>query len=129
MTHVCEALSEREDAVGIGRKGTIDQPYKLHAPFWTVDTLFYAIPASDVDIDFALGHFLRIDWKSKDESTGLPSLSKQSISEAGVATPAFSEQQKIGALFQKLDSLITLHQREVEVLKNIKQSCLEKMFV
>ena len=44
MTYVNEALSKNEDAIGIGRKGTIDQPYKLYAPFWTVDTLFYAIP-------------------------------------------------------------------------------------
>jgi type I restriction enzyme S subunit len=36
-----KALSYSDDAVGIGRKGTIDKPYILRAPFWTVDTLFY----------------------------------------------------------------------------------------
>lgn len=40
MTSVDEALSYDRDAVGIGRKGTIDKPYLLKAPFWTVDTLF-----------------------------------------------------------------------------------------
>ena len=44
MLSVSEALSYDEDAIGIGRKGTIDKPYILQAPFWTVDTLFYAIP-------------------------------------------------------------------------------------
>ena len=39
MTSVDEALSYDRDAVGIGRKGTIDKPYLLKAPFWTVDTL------------------------------------------------------------------------------------------
>ena len=39
------------------------------------------------------------------------------------------EQEKIGAYFKNLDHLITLHQREVEKLQNIKKSCLEKMFV
>ena len=38
MTYVDDALSKNEDAVGVGRKGTIDQPYKLRAPFWTVDS-------------------------------------------------------------------------------------------
>ena len=38
-------------------------------------------------------------------------------------------QQRVGSLFAKLDSLITLHQRELEILKNLKQACLEKMFV
>ena len=39
MTSVSKALSYDEDAIGIGRKGTIDKPYRLQAPFWTVDTL------------------------------------------------------------------------------------------
>ena len=39
------------------------------------------------------------------------------------------EQQKIGMFFRALDDLIALHQRELEKLKKIKQSCLEKMFV
>ena len=32
-------------------------------------------------------------------------------------------------VFEKLDTLITLHQRKLEKLQNIKKSCLEKMFV
>ena len=39
------------------------------------------------------------------------------------------EQDKIGALFRGIDHLITLHQRELEKLRNIKKACLEKMFV
>ena len=66
MTSVCEALSHNRDAVGIGRKGTIDKPYLLKAPFWTVDTLFYAIPKPDINLEFALCSFLNVDWKSKD---------------------------------------------------------------
>lgn len=38
MLSVKKALSYEKDAVGIGRKGTIDKPYILKAPFWTVDT-------------------------------------------------------------------------------------------
>ena len=40
MLSVNDALSYDRDAIGIGRKGTIDRPYILKAPFWTVDTLF-----------------------------------------------------------------------------------------
>ena len=39
------------------------------------------------------------------------------------------EQHRIGELLTKLDHLITLHQRELEKLKNIKKALLEKMFV
>ena len=40
-----------------------------------------------------------------------------------------AEQKIIGQYFANLDHLITLHQRELEKLKNIKKSCLENMFV
>lgn len=43
--------------------------------------------------------------------------------------PQYEEQKAIGAYFSKLDHLITLHQRKLEKLRNIKKACLEKMFV
>ena len=46
-----------------------------------------------------------------------------------VAIPSFNEQEQIGTYFSNLDNLITLHQRELEKLQNIKKSMLEKMFV
>nr|WP_182431917.1 restriction endonuclease subunit S [Bifidobacterium bifidum] len=129
MTSVDEALSYDRDAVGIGRKGTIDKPYLLKAPFWTVDTLFYAIPKSDMELEFVHCSFLNVDWKSKDESTGLPSLSKEAINETIALVPSFNEQSRLGEFFSDLDSLITLHQRKLELLQNIKKSLLDKMFV
>lgn len=129
MTSVDEALSHDRDAVGIGRKGTIDKPYLLKAPFWTVDTLFYAIPKSDIDLEFVHCSFLNVDWKSKDESTGLPSLSKEAINETIALVPSFNEQSQLGEFFNNLDTLITLHQRKLDLLKNTKKSLLDKMFV
>lgn len=46
-----------------------------------------------------------------------------------VSLPSLEEQRKIGQFFDSLDTLITLHQRKLEKLQNIKKSCLEKMFV
>ena len=43
--------------------------------------------------------------------------------------PSKDEQKQIGEYFSSLDNLITLHQRELEKLQNIKKSMLEKMFV
>ena len=128
MTSVDEALSYDRDAVGIGRKGTIDKPYLLKAPFWTVDTLFYAIPKEDMDLEFVHCSFLNVDWKSKDESTGLPSLSKEAINETIALVPSFNEQSRLGEFFNNLDSLITLHQRKYDKLCTVKKSMLDKMF-
>jgi type I restriction enzyme S subunit len=129
MLSVNDALSYDRDAIGIGRKGTIDRPYILKAPFWTVDTLFYAIPREKADLNFAFDIFQNIDWKKKDESTGVPSLSKTAINDIDVLAPKHGEQQTIGQFFAAIDHLITLHQRELEKLQNIKKSMLEKMFV
>ena len=112
MLSVNQALSYDEDAIGIGRKGTIDKPYILKAPFWTVDTLFYAIPREKVDLNFAFDVFQNIDWKKKDESTGVPSLSKTAINEIDVLVPQYDEQQPLGQFFNRIDNLITLHQRQ-----------------
>ena len=46
-----------------------------------------------------------------------------------VSFPKYEEQMAIARFFPTLDHLITLHQRELERLQNIKKSCLEKMFV
>ena len=46
-----------------------------------------------------------------------------------IEVPNIAEQRRIGAFFDRLDSLITLHQRKLELLRNIKKSMLDKMFV
>ena len=128
MLNVDKALSYDKDAIGIGRKGTIDKPYVLKAPFWTVDTLFYCIPKEDYSLDFVYCIFQNVNWKEKDESTGVPSLSKVNINSTDVKVPTLAEQEKIGEYFSKLDSLITLHQRKCDALQKFKKSMLQKMF-
>lgn len=128
MLSVNEALSYYDDAIGIGRKGTIDKPYILNAPFWTVDTLFYAVSKEKHDLSFLYDVFQKIDWKKKDESTGVPSLSKTTINTIEVNVPTFQEQKIIGNFFANLDNLITLHQRKLELLKETKKGMLQKLF-
>ena len=129
MLSVSEALSEKDDAIGIGRKGTIDNPHILRAPFWTVDTLFYCIPKKDLDLDFVFNIFQKINWKAMDESTGVPSLSKTAINNVAVMIPAKNEQAKLGGYFANLAHLITLHQQMCSEMKSIKKCILQNMFV
>ena len=128
MLSVSEALSDEQDAIGIGRKGTIDKPFILKAPFWTVDTLFYCVPRKDYDLSFVFDIFQNINWKAMDESTGVPSLSKAVINKVETLAPNYEEQKKIGGYFSKLDTLITLHQRKCDKIKELKLSMLQKMF-
>ena len=56
-------------------------------------------------------------------------ISKNKVMEISVPLPNLEEQKQIGSYFQNLDKLISLHQQEIQKLKNIKKACLEKMFV
>lgn len=59
-----------------------------------------------------------------------PNVSSKEIDSFEFKIPKEKEEQtKIGNYFQNLDKLISLHQKELEKLKNIKKACLEKMFV
>ena len=56
-------------------------------------------------------------------------LHNSDIQSVSAKFPTKREQEKIHLIFGKIDTLITLHQRKLEKLQNIKKSCLEKMFV
>ncbi|HER7286146.1 TPA: restriction endonuclease subunit S [Streptococcus pyogenes] len=127
MLSVDKSLAE-QNGIGIGRKGTIDKPYILEAPFWTVDTLFYCLPEKSQNLQFIFSIFQRINWKKLDESTGVPSLSKQAIKKVNISTSSLPEQEAIGELFQTVDQLLQLQDQKLATLKEQKQTFLRKMF-
>ena len=61
--------------------------------------------------------------------TTVESVDFEKMKAMAIPLPSPREQETIGALFARLDSLITLHQRKLELLKNLKAACLDKMFV
>ena len=61
---------------------------------------------------------------------GLLNISAEDFFEIALRIPReIREQERIGTFFRNLDRLITLHQRKLEKLQNIKKSCLDKMFI
>ena len=61
---------------------------------------------------------------------GLLNIAPNDFFDTVLALPSSQEEQRrVGSLFARLDSLITLHQRKLELLQNIKKSLLDKMFV
>ena len=68
-------------------------------------------------------YFLRFD-----DRVGQTNLSKKEVENWTELYPSVEEQQKIGTFFQQLDNLITLHQRKLAKLKELKQGYLQKLF-
>ena len=57
------------------------------------------------------------------------SISYTDFSSLKLTAPSLAEQQQIGAFFAHLDTLISLHQRKLDLLKEQKKGFLQKMFV
>lgn len=128
ITSVSGKLSD-EDAIGLGRKGTINKPYMLKAPFWTVDTLFFLTEKENSKLSFLFPLIQRINWLRYDESTGLPSLSKNNIEKVKVSLPKINEQRKIGQLISQVDSVLVLYQSKIDTLTNLKKFLLQQIFI
>ncbi|WP_350303141.1 restriction endonuclease subunit S (plasmid) [Pediococcus acidilactici] len=56
-------------------------------------------------------------------------INKTTFEKFQIATPSYEEQQKIGSFFKQLDNTITIHQRKLEKLQELKKGYLQKMFV
>jgi len=62
------------------------------------------------------------------QRSGQPGVNAQEYADYQLMLPSKTEQQQIGMTLRSLDDLITLHQRKLELLQNIKKSLLDKMF-
>ena len=62
------------------------------------------------------------------QGTSIKGITKDELLAKNIMVPRYAEQQQIGAFFKQLDNLITLHQRKLEHVKDLKKSMLQKMF-
>ena len=92
----------------------------------------------NIDSDFLVSYYDTDCWHKGVQAIaaegarnhGLLNITPADYFETVLTVPSdVKEQHQIGSFFAKLDTLITLHQRKLEKLKNIKKACLEKMFV
>ena len=110
-----------KDGAGVGRVRLLPK----NSAF--IGTMGALLPLnSDLLFDYAL--LTKADLSRKFSGSTIPHIYFKDYGNETYRTPLLLEQQKIGSLFERLDSLITLHQRKCEKLKNIKKSLLEKMF-
>lgn len=106
----------------------LDKPATLNAGVFNVITR-----TNNVDKKY-LFQYLKapflMDYVEKKATGGtIKHLNQNILVDFPVMLPKIEEQRLIGGYFQSLDKLITLQQRQLEKLKNIKKACLEKMFI
>ncbi|EQL57262.1 hypothetical protein N411_05330 [Helicobacter pylori FD535] len=103
------------ESVCIGRKGTIDKPIYLNGKFWVVDTLFYSYSFKKSIPKFIFYAFSIIKWSNYNEATGVPSLTKMTISNIEIPLPPLNEQIAIANILSALDNY--LHALDSLILK------------
>ena len=68
-------------------------------------------------------------YKSLAAGSTVNNLNKELVSNAVVSVPNKPEQERIGAFLESIDDVITLHQRKLDDLKELKKGLLQQMFV
>ena len=123
-----EAVLTVGDGVGTGKVfHYVNGKYDLHQRVYRLFGF-----SEDVDAKFFYHWFSENFYDrvmSMTAKTSVDSVRLEMIADMELTAPSYDEQKKISGYLGHLDNLITLHQRKLEKLKNIKKSCLEKMFV
>ena len=103
-----------------------------------VSTLYICFGLDGADPDFLVTYYETDRWYKAVQmigaegarNHGLLNIAPNDFFDAAlILPPSREEQELIGLFFARLDNLITLHQRKLELLQNIKKSLLDKMFV
>ena len=103
--------------------GIVSHVFKVFRPIRPFDLMYWKY---SINNEKAMKDVLTRSTKA---STMMHELVAKDFLNEEIAVPSLEEQRQIGAFFDHLDSLITLHQRKLELLRNIKKSMLDKMFV
>ena len=102
--------------------------YKGEKAYFQDSNIVWLDHDASVSNSFLKCFYSVVKWAGLEGST-IKRLYNKNILETKIALPSYAEQVLIGDFFEGIDNLITLHQRQVEKLKNIKSALLEKMFV
>ncbi|WP_317423241.1 restriction endonuclease subunit S [uncultured Acidaminococcus sp.] len=131
-TQTPRCIAEKGDTVlvckgsGYGTIAVVDQE-KAH-----IARQFMAVKAIDGEIDKAFNYYLLysvIESIKKDARGLIAGIARDAVLNQPVLIPNIDEQVKIAHSLTNLDNLITLHQRKLEKLQNLKKAALDKMFV
>ncbi|SDG41882.1 type I restriction enzyme, S subunit [Selenomonas sp. WCT3] len=110
-------------AVMLNRKRLVKTPFLLDN-----NTMAYIFTKNTWDYDFGKTLFETLDLAKLTQVGALPSYNSSDVENISIMLPTLKEQERIGTYFSNLDSLIALHQRKCDTLKEIKKYMLQNMF-
>ncbi|WP_455052053.1 restriction endonuclease subunit S [Leyella stercorea] len=116
------------EVILLGRKGTIDKPRYFNGRFWTVDTMFYAIPNQKCIAKYMYYQVLTIPFSLYSTDTALPSMTQTDLGNHLMCFPPTSEQRTIASYLDykvdQIDALISELEHQLSDLKSYKSSLI-----
>lgn len=117
-------------SVLLGRKGTIDKPFYIEEPFWTVDTLFYTEIYENTLPKFLFYLTKTIRFEFYQESSAVPSMTQDNLNNIHLCHPSLEEQNQIIAFLDYktnlIDTSIDKKKRLIELLKEKRQAIINE---
>lgn len=117
-------------SVLLGRKGTIDKPFYIEEPFWTVDTLFYTEIYDNTYPKFLFYLSTTIRFEYYQESSAVPSMTQENLNNIQLCYPPFNEQVEIVNLINdftsKVDLTLNKISNQIEKLQDYRQSLISE---
>ena len=112
-----------------GRSGTIGGLQYIEGDFWPHNTSLWVTSFNSNEPKFIYWLYSSLNLERFGSGSGVPTLNRNDVHDQLIGVPCnIAEQRRIGAFFDRLDSLITLHQRKYDKLCVLKKSMLDKMF-
>ena len=114
--------------VVVARKGTLDKPFFITGDCWVIDTAYAVLPNANVDAKWLYYNLLKYDLKKLNESTGVPSISRDYLYRVTFETFPLPEQRKIARILSNVDAVIEKSEAAIAKYKAIKSGMMRDLF-
>lgn len=114
--------------VVVARKGTLDNPIYVSGDCWVIDTAYAVLPNSGVDAKWLYYNLSKYDLKKLNESTGVPSISRDYLYRVTFETFSLPEQRKIARILATVDAVIEKTEAAIAKYKAIKSGMMRDLF-
>lgn len=118
------------EVILLGRKGTIDRPLYYNGKFWSVDTMYYAVPKNGFNGKFLYYSALTFPYLKYSTATALPSMTKTVLERFPLPYLTLTEQEAIASYLdkecEKIGREIELLERKADGYRRLRRSLINR---
>ena len=115
------------ESVVLGRKGTIDRVHFVSGRFWTIDTAYFLSKFNNALPKWLYYFLTSINFRSLNEATGVPSLSRDLLYTIKIPTPPKAEQTEIANFLSTVDRAIEQTEALIAKQQRIKTGLMQEL--